>query len=82
MASRRYPGSFESTWFKVLTWIGTSFIGFCGTFGLISIPIDLVDLVYSLIYSSHSFRTPIFHWTIILRHPKKTDIEVFTLYTN
>jgi predicted MPP superfamily phosphohydrolase len=66
MASRRRPGSFESSWFKSLTWIGTTFIGFWGTFGLISIPIDLVDFVYSLFNDGHSFRTQNFHVAVLL----------------
>tara|TARA_B110001454_G_C12723068_1_gene435673 strand:+ start:7131 stop:8246 length:1116 start_codon:yes stop_codon:yes gene_type:complete len=66
MASRRYPDSFKSPWFKFVTWVGTSFIGFWGTFSLISIPIDLVDFVYSLFNGGNSFRTPIFHGSVLL----------------
>jgi predicted MPP superfamily phosphohydrolase len=66
MASRRHSDSFESPWFKVLTWIGTSFIGFWGTFSFISIPIDLVDFAYSLVNDGPSFRTSLFHWSILL----------------
>lgn len=63
-ASRQRPASFEQYWFKILTWVGTSFIGFWGTFGLISIPLDVLDFVYSLFNQGQSFRTQTFHLVI------------------
>ncbi len=56
MASRKYPWAFHTPWFKTLSWIGTSYIGFWGTFAMISIPIDLVEMFYVLLNEGQSFR--------------------------
>lgn len=44
--SRTKPSVFDSVWFKVVSWLGTLFIGFLGTFLIFSIPADLVDTIY------------------------------------
>ena len=46
---RSKPAYFEMKWFMFLTWIGSLFMGFLGTFILISIPIDVIHGLISLI---------------------------------
>lgn len=53
--SRTRPHVFERAWFKVLVWVGSLFIGFWGTFMIISLPIDLVAWGYALIVRGPSF---------------------------
>lgn len=47
LISRVYPAIAEKNWFAIFTWIGSSFIGFWGTYIMISIPIDIFHLLFS-----------------------------------
>jgi hypothetical protein len=53
--SRNKPDAFEAKWFMVLTWIGSLFMGWWGTFIMISIPIDLVHFVFSMFKDGEFF---------------------------
>ncbi|MBC7427841.1 MAG: hypothetical protein H7336_04455 [Bacteriovorax sp.] len=46
--SRIKPESFEALWFIALTWFGSNFMGFWGTFILISFPLDIINGVVTL----------------------------------
>lgn len=79
IASRRSPLAFDKNWFKILTWIGTSFIGFWGTFSLLSVPIDVLDVVYSIFKDGQSFRNQIFHVVVFGIAIVMTLIGYFTV---
>ena len=53
--SRNKPDTFETKWFMALTWIGSLFMGWWGTFIMISIPIDLVHFVFSMFKDGEFF---------------------------
>ena len=63
--SRNKPDAFEAKWFMVLTWIGSLFMGWWGTFIMISIPIDIVHFVFSMFKDGEFFIGPR-GYTIIL----------------
>lgn len=53
--SRNRPDSFESKWFIALTWIGSTLMGWWGTFIMISLPIDLVHFIFSMFKKGEFF---------------------------
>lgn len=66
IASRSKPHSFDAIWFSLLSWLGTLAIGFFGTFLLISIPLDVLDLIFSLFNSGVGFMTSIGHKAVFV----------------
>lgn len=64
--SRSKPGVFEAPWFMVLTWVGSTFMGFWGTFIMIAIPVDIIAVIYSFFNNGVSFLTTDVHLGIFL----------------
>lgn len=64
--SRSRPNVFESPWFMILTWVGSTFMGFWGTYIMIAIPVDLVALIYSFFNNGVSFLNTNLHFGIFL----------------
>lgn len=64
--SRAKPKVFETPWFMILTWIGSTFMGFWGTYIMIAIPVDVVALIYSFFNHGESFLTVNAHFGIFL----------------
>lgn len=89
---RSKPEAFKSPWFIVLTWVGSTFMGFWGTYILIAIPVDIVAIIHSFFNNGISFLTPNAHWGIFLlaiamtsfgllsvvRGPKVLEIDIPT----
>lgn len=64
--SRSKPGAFEAPWFMVLTWVGSTFMGFWGTYIMIAIPVDIIAVVYTYFNHGVSFLTTNAHFGIFL----------------
>lgn len=64
--SRSKPKVFEAPWFMILTWVGTTFMGFWGTYIMIAIPIDVAAVIYSFFNNGVSFLTPTAHFIIFI----------------
>jgi predicted MPP superfamily phosphohydrolase len=64
--NRSKPGVFETPWFVILTWVGSTFMGFWGTYIMIAIPIDIVAIIYSFFNAGVSFLTTNVHLGIFL----------------
>lgn len=77
--SRSKPGVFETPWFIVLTWVGSTFMGFWGTYILIAIPIDIVAIIYSFFNHGVSFLTPNAHWGIFLLSIAMTSLGLLSV---
>lgn len=65
------PVYFEMIWFQALTWIGMTFMGFWGTFILISAPFDLLNLIVTFfnhgkLFFSHDAYLIIFGLSILI----------------
>ncbi|MBL7542538.1 MAG: metallophosphoesterase [Bdellovibrionaceae bacterium] len=52
---RSRPSLFDRLWFNIVTWIGFLFIGFWATFALLTIPVDILFGLYSLIVGQENF---------------------------
>ena len=52
---RSKPQFFETKWFMALSWIGSTFIGFLGTFIILSIPIDIIKFIVSFFSNGESY---------------------------
>jgi predicted MPP superfamily phosphohydrolase len=93
LLSRSKPNMQETMTFSIFNWIGSSLIGFVGTFIMISIPVDIVHIVFALFsktfLSTQSFQYLFFAALLmsllgfleVLRGPKivKVDIPVISL---
>lgn len=64
--SRSKPGVFEAPWFMILSWVGSTFMGFWGTYIMIAIPIDIFAVVYAFFNNGVSFLTTNAHFGIFL----------------
>lgn len=90
--SRSKPGVFESPWFMILTWVGSTFMGFWGTYIMIAIPIDIAAVIYSFFNHGISFLTTtshvgiflvavfmtIFGFISVIRGPKIVEVDIPT----
>ncbi len=63
---RSKPGMFESPWFMILTWVGTTFMGFWGTYIMIAVPIDIAHVIYSFFNNGTGFLSTNAHVGIFL----------------
>lgn len=77
--SRSKPGVFESPWFIVMTWVGSTFMGFWGTYILVAIPIDIVAIIYSFFNHGISFLTSNTHWGIFLLSILMTSLGLLSV---
>lgn len=64
--SRKKPDAFEAPWFMVLTWVGSTFMGFWGTYIMIAVPIDIAAIIYSFFNHGVSFMTENAHLGVFL----------------
>ncbi|MBC7714036.1 MAG: metallophosphoesterase [Rhizobacter sp.] len=62
--SRTKPESFDTPWFIMLTWTGSMFMGFWGSFVMISIPLDIINVVWTLFNHGNSLFTQIIWMTV------------------
>jgi predicted MPP superfamily phosphohydrolase len=87
--SRNKPDMTENFWFSLSTWLGSTFIGFYGTFIMISIPIDIVHVIFNsfsdIVFLSTSayqliflvaFLMSLLGFIEVLRGPKVVEVEV------
>ncbi len=87
---RSGPMHFETKWFKAFTWIGSMFMGFWGTFILLSFPIDILNGAATLFNNGKSLLNTNFYQIIfvlsilitfigfvqVLLGPKVLEVEV------
>ncbi len=62
---RSKPIYFGTVWYTLFSWVGSTLIGFWGTFLLLSIPIDVTDLLFSAFNHGHGFMTPEYYQIIL-----------------
>lgn len=88
--SKSKPEFFETPWFVVLTWVGSMFMGFWGTYIMIAIPIDITALIYTFFNNGVSFLTinshlgiflisvlmTVFGFISVLRGPKIVKVDI------
>lgn len=62
MITRRWPDSFQKIWFMVLSWLGSFLMGWWGTYILISLPLDALELAYSLFHRGQTLIPTVGQW--------------------